>query len=181
MKLVDDRTAEQKKTHTFIYGGTDRVLSGWYPLTPRRGEAGNGPSYAFWAIPPQFELALRQWVDQRGDIYRLRQVSPDYRPPSGPGHCHIYAISKRTHPVFGPAGIGVGADQLEEIEPQPKEEIEDCIRERVAHVYCGGCQTWIPEPDVDTIRVEEGITGEDRVTFRCHYCGKEGESRWILK
>jgi len=45
MIIQDDRTNEQKKTHSCLIGGTDRFMSGW-------GRAENGKSYAFWSCRP---------------------------------------------------------------------------------------------------------------------------------
>jgi hypothetical protein len=92
MQLTDDRTPIQRTTHPVLIGGTDRFLSYW-------GGAENGPSYAFWACRPAHECTIRQWVQSRSDIIRYREVSPDYRPPSGPGHCHIYVVTEN-HPAL---------------------------------------------------------------------------------
>ena len=45
MILEDDRTLEQKKTHTSLIIGTDSFLSGG-------GEADKGKSFAAWACTP---------------------------------------------------------------------------------------------------------------------------------
>ena len=83
MIFVDDRTEEQKETHPLIVMMTDSFLSGW-------GEARDGPSYAGWAVPVEDVDAMESRIRQRSDAKRVRIVSSDYRPPSGPGHCHIY-------------------------------------------------------------------------------------------
>jgi hypothetical protein len=88
MKLVDDRTEEEKSTHLVLWGGTDSFLSGW-------GGAEGGSSYAFWACRPEDSLACERWVRSRGDMKRVREVTTDYRPPSAPGHCHIYVWEGR--------------------------------------------------------------------------------------
>lgn len=82
MKIQDDRTEEQKRTHTILWGGTDCFLSGW-------GQAAGGVSYAFWACRPEDSNRAESWVRSRGDLKRVRQVAGDYR-PTGRGHCHIY-------------------------------------------------------------------------------------------
>ena len=86
MKLQDDRTQEEKQTHVCLIGGTDIFLSGW-------GLAAGGASYAFWACEPKHAHQVMQWVQNRHDIMRIRQVSRDYR-PSGRGHCHIYTVNE---------------------------------------------------------------------------------------
>jgi hypothetical protein len=83
MILADDRTEEVKNRPHLIVLGTDRFMSGW-------GMAEGGPSYAGWACDPGHVNAVESWVRQRGDQLRVRIVGPDYRPPGGPGHCHIY-------------------------------------------------------------------------------------------
>ncbi len=85
MELVDDRTPEQKKTHTIIWMMTDRILSGW-------GEAKDGLSYAGWACQPDVQCRVGEWVRSRSDAMRVRRVSGNYRPPKASGHCHIYIV-----------------------------------------------------------------------------------------
>ena len=83
MILVDDRTEDQKETHTLIVMMTDSFMSGW-------GEAAGGPSYAGWACKPENVRRMEERIEGRSDAKRVRVVGGDYRPPSGPGHCHIY-------------------------------------------------------------------------------------------
>ena len=83
MIFVDDRTPEQKYTHSMIVLMTDRFMSGW-------GEAWGGPSYAGWACKPELVDELMARIHTRSDAKRVRLVFGNYRPPSGPGHCHIY-------------------------------------------------------------------------------------------
>ena len=83
MILQDDRTPEQRHTHNLIVMMTDRCLSGW-------GQAQGGPSYAGWAFQDGELAAVMGWVQARTDAMRIRVVLGNYRPPSGPGHCHIY-------------------------------------------------------------------------------------------
>ena len=87
MEFVDDRTTEQKRTHPIVWMMTDRVLSGW-------GKADGGHSFAGWACRYEDENRVERWVRNRGDAMRVRFVSPKYRPPSGPGHCHIYVVTE---------------------------------------------------------------------------------------
>ena len=81
MILQDDRPPEQKSWLMVVM--TDRFLSGW-------GEAEGGPSYAAWPFPDGERGQLESWVRARTDAMRVRIVLPSYRPPRGPGHCHIY-------------------------------------------------------------------------------------------
>jgi hypothetical protein len=90
MKLVDDRTPEQKKTHNYIVLGTDSFMSGW-------GEAKNGTSYAGWACEEKHLNRVESWVRNRSGMKRVRIVAGDYKPPSINGHCHIYLVNEN-HP-----------------------------------------------------------------------------------
>lgn len=83
MILQDDRTPEQRATHTMIVLATDPGMSGW-------GLAQGGPSFAGWACKPGYLNACESMVRQRGDMRRVRIVAGDYKPKGGAGHCHIY-------------------------------------------------------------------------------------------
>ena len=84
MILKDDRTPEQKAQPHLIVLMTDRFMSGW-------GMAEGGPSYAGWAVDEGHVNALESRIRGRSDASRVRIVPSSYRPPPGPGHCHIYA------------------------------------------------------------------------------------------
>jgi hypothetical protein len=91
MILVDDRTQEQKKTHRGIVLMTDRFspnvkLTYW-------GWVKGGPSYAGWAFSEGNESGAYAQIKARSDAKNVRVVYGDYRPPAGPGHCHIYIWS----------------------------------------------------------------------------------------
>ncbi len=88
MNVRDDRTPEQKKTHTWLVVGTDPGMSGW-------GMAAGGTSYAVWACKPDDRKEVLEWVESRKDMRRVREVSGNYR-PSGKGDCHIYVVTE-TH------------------------------------------------------------------------------------
>ena len=83
MEFVDERTIDQKKTHTVIVMMTDAFLSNW-------GRAEGGPSYAGWACEPEKAGEVESKIRARPDARRVRIVNGNYRPPSGLGHCHIY-------------------------------------------------------------------------------------------
>jgi hypothetical protein len=91
MKLVDDRTPEQKQSHPVIVAGTDSFMSGW-------GEAVCGTSYAGWACRLEDAERVKAWVRKRGDIKRVRVVGNDWK-PAGVGHCHIYVVDDN-HPAL---------------------------------------------------------------------------------
>jgi len=84
MKIMDDRTDLEKRTHPVIVVGTDSFMSGW-------GEAKGGVSYAGWACTVGDHYAVDRWVRARSDMKRVRTVSDPYR-PRGAGHCHIYVV-----------------------------------------------------------------------------------------
>ena len=67
MILKDDRTPEQRKTHTVIVMMTDRFMSGW-------GEASGGPSYAGWAVVPADLSAYFHLIHNRSDARNVRVV-----------------------------------------------------------------------------------------------------------
>ena len=95
MKLVDDRTEEQRKTHTWLVIMTDKFLSGW-------GEAEGGKSYAAWACLPDDRKRVLEWVESRSDALRVREnIDTPYARyrPRGRGHCHIYAVAEG-HPAL---------------------------------------------------------------------------------
>jgi len=89
----DDRTEKQRRTHTVLIAGTDKVLSGW-------GLAANGTSYAAWACRPQDAYKVERWVRQRSDMLRVRVVSDPWRPCRRPGdNAHIYVVTDN-HPAL---------------------------------------------------------------------------------
>lgn len=91
MKLVDDKTDEQRETHKWLIVGTDSFMSGW-------GEARGGKSYAAWACRDEHRGEVLSWVEGRSDMKRVREVYGEYR-PSGQGHCHIYVVEDG-HPAL---------------------------------------------------------------------------------
>lgn len=90
MLFEDDRTEEFKSKPHIIILATDSFMSGW-------GGAGDGPSYAGWACDSCQEYQVERWVRSRSEMKRVRVVGSDYKPPSGPGHCHIYVVDDN-HP-----------------------------------------------------------------------------------
>ena len=93
MIIVDDRNEEQKKTHTIIFVGTDKFLSGW-------GQAQGGASYAGWACKSEDRYKVENWVRNRGDMLRVREVGNNYRPnPRYCAHFHIYVVDEN-HPAI---------------------------------------------------------------------------------
>jgi len=87
MKMQDDRTEEQKQTHTWLIIGTDSFMSGW-------GEAKGGVSYAAWACKPEDRQQCYRMVSARPEMKRVRETADPYR-PKGVGHCHIYVYERK--------------------------------------------------------------------------------------
>jgi hypothetical protein len=90
MERQDDRTPEQKQTHTLLIVGTDKILSGW-------GKAEGGMSYAAWACTSEQERECFSWVESRFDMLRVRTVLARTYRPKGRGHLHIYVFEPKTH------------------------------------------------------------------------------------
>jgi len=91
MEFNDDRTEEERLTHSCIVVGTDSFMSGW-------GRARGGVSYAGWACRYDDMNKVERWVSSRSDMKRVRVVGSDYR-PRGTGHCHIYVVNEG-HPAL---------------------------------------------------------------------------------
>ena len=89
--VTDDRTDDQKGTHTELYGGKDRFLSGWMCK-------GGASSYAYWACKPCDFDKLQKWVEGRSDITRLCYYK-DKVPYKRFGHVHIYVVDDG-HPAL---------------------------------------------------------------------------------
>jgi len=87
----DDRTPEQKLSHTCLIVGTDSFMSWW-------GEAKGGLSYAAWACKPEHRSKVLAWVSARKEMKRVREVSDPYYPKSNIcAHLHIYVVDDK-HP-----------------------------------------------------------------------------------
>ncbi len=85
--IVDDRTANEKKTHTLGVVGTDTFMSGW-------GLANNGMSYAVWACTSDDVDVIEERVRNRGDMKRVRIVTLNGYKARGAKHTHIYVANK---------------------------------------------------------------------------------------
>ena len=96
MKTIDDRTPEQRKTHTFAVVAKDRFMSGW-------GGATGGASRCGWAFDPRKVNSDRveNWVRSRGEMRYVNVVDlRTYRAPRGTAHFHIY-VCDPGHPASG--------------------------------------------------------------------------------
>jgi len=84
----DDRTADQRNTHTVGVVMRDRFMSGW-------GGATGGYSRAMWALDPaECDIdKLERWVSHRGDAnYVNRVLVNNYRPSRSTVHLHVYVV-----------------------------------------------------------------------------------------
>ena len=81
----DDRTEQERETHTVFYGGIDQFMSGW----------GKAPelSRAYWACRPEDADRVRRWVLSRGDIKKVG-CPPSVHPPvhKDLNHTHVYVV-----------------------------------------------------------------------------------------
>ena len=92
MIRVDNRTEEQKLTHTWLVVGTDQVLSNW-------GQSSGGLSSAAWACRPDCLEECLEWVEGRGDMRRIRVVvdrKGDRYAARGAAHLHIYVFEPKS-------------------------------------------------------------------------------------
>jgi hypothetical protein len=80
----DDRTAEQKKTHTVLITATDRFMSGW-------GACKDGISKCAWACKPEHAEAVYQWVNARKEMKYVNIVCGAWYPKNAK-HVHIYLV-----------------------------------------------------------------------------------------
>ena len=51
--------------------------------------------------------------------------------------------------------------------------------ERPIVVYCYTCREWYYEKKVEFINIEEGIQGEDILTFKCPVCSTVNSSKFV--
>lgn len=87
--VQDDRSPEERATHTVLVVMNDRFLSGW-------GGAAGGVSVAAWACRPEHADRVEARVRARSDAKRVRVVTDSpkrrYRPGGNAAHLHIYVV-----------------------------------------------------------------------------------------
>ena len=94
MVIKDDRTPEQRETHTELVVALDTFMSGW-------GGASYGNSYCAWACHPYHTEAVLEWVQSRSEMRNVKVVGPDHRPRGSDykwNHYHIYVVGEN-HPA----------------------------------------------------------------------------------
>ena len=83
----DDRTQEQKKTHTYLVTATDRFMSGW-------GKCANGGvSKCAWACRPEVWEQVHKWVSNRSEMRYVNLVIGKWYPRNAK-HVHIYVVEE---------------------------------------------------------------------------------------
>lgn len=85
--FVDDRTEDERHTHSVLIAGTDPFLSGC-----------GGASVACWACRPEDADFVVRWVEKRGDMKRVRYTSVESLRRVR-GHAHIYRVGVE-HPAL---------------------------------------------------------------------------------
>lgn len=90
MKLVDDRTDDQKLTHTVLITATDKFMTGW-------GEAAQGLSKCAWACTRSQDWEkVYKWVKARKEMKYVNVTFNNWKPRNA-AHVHIYVVNEN-HP-----------------------------------------------------------------------------------
>jgi hypothetical protein len=84
----DNRTPEEKKTHTWLVTATDKCLSGW-------GQAEGGLSKCAWACRREHLDQVERWVRSRREMKYIYVTNRPWYPKAA--HVHIYVVHE-THP-----------------------------------------------------------------------------------
>ena len=88
---VDDRTAEQKKTHTYLVTATDKFMSGW-------GGASGGISKVAWCCDTKEKMwKLLSWVEKRPEMKYVNWTHGTWYPKAA--HVHFYVVDDN-HPAL---------------------------------------------------------------------------------
>lgn len=87
--VVDDRTPEQRQTHTVLIVGDDGFMTRWGHHCGMVGKSGK--SRAAWACTPDKADAVERWVRARGDLKRVRRAVRVY--PKRGDHIHVYVVT----------------------------------------------------------------------------------------
>ncbi len=82
----DDRTAEEKKTHTWLVTATDKFMSGW-------GQCKNGVSKCAWACRYEHLDKVEKWVRDRSEMKYVNITNRSWY-PSNATHVHIYVVNE---------------------------------------------------------------------------------------
>ena len=94
MEFIDDRTEDQKKTHTVLITARDKFLSGGGPTK-------GGYSYCAWAVRPEDANDMYNWVRDRSDMIYVNISNSKWKPRNKAAkHCHIYVADRGDHPAL---------------------------------------------------------------------------------
>ena len=93
MTYQDDRTEDQKRTHSLAVVATDRFMSGWGPCR-------NGKSKCGWAFDPTEVNSDRvfNWVKARSEMRYVALVDLRTYRPRNCAHFHLY-VADKGHPA----------------------------------------------------------------------------------
>jgi hypothetical protein len=94
--VVDDRTDEQRQTHSVLIVGDDGFMTRWGHHCGMVGRSGK--SRAAWACKPEDADTVERWVRGRGDLKRVRRAVRAYAKKGD--HVHIYVVDD-DHPSLG--------------------------------------------------------------------------------
>jgi hypothetical protein len=87
MQIIDDRTEEQKLTHTVLIVAYDSFMSNWKDHHVKK-------SFCAWACKPEHQDQVFEWVFNRMDMHQVRPQEGDYVPLLGPDdHYQIYVVN----------------------------------------------------------------------------------------
>jgi hypothetical protein len=93
MIKIDDRTADQKKTHVWGVVARDKFMSGW-------GHASGGVSRCVWACSPEINIdRVFNWVKNRKEMRYVNIVDLNTYRPKNTAHYHIY-VCNADHPAL---------------------------------------------------------------------------------
>ena len=85
MERIDERTSEQRKTHTWLVTATDKFMSGW-------GKCSNGLSKCAWACEPKNRQKVLNWVRNRKEMRYVNEHVGNWYPKNAE-HVHIYIVN----------------------------------------------------------------------------------------
>lgn len=87
--VIDDRTDDQRQTHSVLIVGDDGFMTRWGHQCGTVGKSGK--SRAAWACRPEDADAVERWVRGRGDLSRVRRAVRAYAKRGD--HIHIYVVT----------------------------------------------------------------------------------------
>ena len=89
---TDDRTQDERLTHTILISCYDPIMSRWPTMAKFR-------SYAVWACRPEDADTVFKWVKNRSDMKRVKFHDNGIFFPKGRSHVHVYVV-RDGHPAI---------------------------------------------------------------------------------